>query len=47
MSAVVKQDNSLQPVTQDSALMAIISRAASDPTFDVAKLTQLLELQER
>lgn len=37
----------LQPEPQDQALMAIISRAASDPSFDVEKLTKLLELQER
>lgn len=29
------------------ALMKIIDRAASDPSFDVAKLTQLLEVKER
>lgn len=38
----------LQPVaTQEQAIMALVSRAATDPTFDVGKLEQLLKLQEQ
>lgn len=38
----------LEPVsTQEQAIMALVSRAATDPTFDVAKLEQLLALQEK
>lgn len=37
-----------EPVaTQEQAIMALVSRAATDPTFDVAKLEQLLKLQEQ
>lgn len=37
-----------QPPSSDSAsLMVIIDRAAKDPTFDVAKLDQLLQVKER
>ena len=41
--AVVKA----QPSTDAGSLMVLINRAASDPTFDVAKLGALLEVKER
>ena len=53
MSVVAKdvkqyQPAELQPVsTQEQAIMALVSRAATDPNFDVAKLEQLLALQEK
>ena len=37
----------LRPESDAGALMAIISRAATDPTFDVDKLQKLLEMKER
>lgn len=48
--AVQKLEPAPLPTPVDSgtsALMKIIDRAASDPNFDVAKLTQLLEVKER
>jgi len=41
------QEENNQIVTQDNSMLAIISRAASDPTVDMAKLEKLLDMQER
>lgn len=37
----------LQPDSQESALMLLIQRAATDPGFDVTKMEKLLEMHER
>ncbi len=47
MSAVIKADSPLQPVTQDSALMAVLSKALDNPAFDVEKMERLLVMYER
>lgn len=35
------------PITSDTSIMAVISRAASDPTCDINKLERLMEMHER
>lgn len=40
-------DNQLVVQQESSALMALISKAATDPAMDVAKLKELLEVKER
>ena len=42
-----KSELSIVETPQDNALMALISRAAMDATFDVAKLQALMEMKER
>lgn len=46
---IVNQQNNALPVVQDqaSAVLAVISRAASDPSVDMDKLERLLDMQER
>lgn len=44
---VIPQLPVAQPTSDASALMQIINRAATDPSFDVAKLEQLLAVKER
>lgn len=49
MSAVVvqRQGELIEPASQESALMLLIQRAATDPGFDVTKMEKLLEMHER
>lgn len=49
MNAVARiDDHAMAPVADQSAsLMAVISRAASDPSVDMDKLDRLLQMQER
>lgn len=49
MNAIVRSESvaHLPAVSDGGALMAIIERAASDPTFDPARLMQLLEVKDR
>lgn len=42
-----KKSLTVKPASDASALMAIISRAANDATFDVAKLSALLDVKEK
>jgi hypothetical protein len=47
MSTVItKAANPLQPVTQQSALLAIIARAAADPEVNIDKMERLLIMQQ-
>lgn len=46
--ALVHQDAARPTVVQDdNPLMALIARAASDPTFDVAKMQALLDMKQQ
>lgn len=49
MNAVVatKQDQPMQTVAEGSAILAVISRAASDPNTDVDKMERLMNMYER
>ncbi len=47
MSAIVKPENPLQPVTQSAAFLAMIARANDNPEFDVAKMERLLVMYEK
>lgn len=49
MNAVVATQNEqqLQPVAEGSAILAVISRAASDPNADVDKMERLMAMYER
>ena len=47
MSTQLKKSEAIVETVQDNALMALISRAAMDASFDVAKLQALLEMKER
>lgn len=48
MNAVVQRQGELiDPPSQESALMLLIQRAATDPGFDVTKMEKLLEMHER
>ena len=42
-----KSELAIVETQQDNALMALISRAAMDPGFDIAKLQALMEMKER
>jgi len=41
-----RQVPAIAPQPQENALMAIISRAAADPTYDIAKLRELLAVKK-
>ncbi len=47
MSTQLKTSEPIVEPQQDNALMALISRAAMDPGFDIAKLQALMEMKER
>ncbi len=47
MSTQLKTSEPIVEPQQDNALMALISRAAMDASFDVAKLQALMEMKER
>ncbi len=47
MSTQLKKSKAIVEPQQDNALMALISRAAMDASFDVAKLQALMEMKER
>ena len=47
MSELVQQNNQVAVVSESSAVLAVIARAASDPTVDMDKLERLLDMQER
>ena len=47
MSTQLKKSEAIVETVQDNALMALISRAAMDASFDVAKLQALMEMKER
>jgi len=47
MSEVIQQNNQVAVVSESSAVLAVIARAASDPTVDMDKLERLLDMQER
>ena len=47
MNEVIKQNNQVAVVSESSAVLAVIARAASDPTVDMDKLERLLDMQER
>ena len=44
---VVKAEQSVAVQQPEGSILAVIARAAADPTVDVAKMTALLDLQER
>ncbi len=47
MSTQLKKSKAIVEPQQDNALMALISRAAMDASFDVAKLQALMEMKDR
>lgn len=47
MNEVIQQNNQVAVVSESSAVLAVIARAASDPTVDMDKLERLLDMQER
>ncbi|MFD0132334.1 hypothetical protein ACFVHT_25845, partial [Bacillus subtilis] len=49
MNAVVvtPEDQPMRPVAEGSAILAVISRAASDPNTDVDKMERLMGMYER
>src|SRR3546814_13380927 len=48
MSAVMKQEShAVAQTSESSSLLAVISRAASDPNVDLDKMERLLAMQER
>ena len=47
MNAIVKHDAPIAVISDTSAILAIIARAASDPAVDIDKMERLLQMQER
>jgi hypothetical protein len=47
MSQAVAERMSQEPASEGTSLMAVISRAASDPNVDIDKMERLLLMQER
>ena len=47
MNAVVKHDAPVAVISDTSAILSVIARAASDPSVDIDKMERLLQMQER
>jgi hypothetical protein len=47
MNAVVKHDAPMAIISDTSAILAVIARAASDQAVDIDKMERLLQMQER